>query len=159
MNKLILAAVLSAVLLGVTPPASAQKGIEIKGTVLEMHPDREDDGPVIFNLILMGEGPWRAHLLVRPADVKAYATVGGLRRGDTVSTVCLKEGRRYWIKEITKEGHVELPEEEIDEEEREEREREERVRHEIERRVRREMERREREEDDDKDEDDDEDDD
>jgi len=154
MRKLILVTVLSAALLGAASPVSAQKGVDIKGTVLEMHPDREEDGPVIFNVILQGEGPWRAHLRVRPADVKAYATVGGLRRGDTVSAVCLKEGRRYWIKEITKEGHVELPEEEIDEEEREHRERQERIRHEIERRVRREMERREREDDDDDDEDD-----
>jgi len=143
-KRVMVLVVVSAAVLSIVSPALAQKTLEVKGTVLGVHPERHEDGPVIFNVILMGEGPWRAHLLARPEDVKAYATVGGLRRGDKIAASCLAERDRYWIKEVAKEGHVELPEERPDEQ-TEAREREERVRREIEQRVREEMERRERE--------------
>lgn len=123
------------VVLGLASPAAAEETTTIRGIVLGVHPSKDyDDGPLLLNVMLKGDGPWRARLTVRPDDGKAYAAVGALRRGDKVAVVCLGENERYWIKEITKEGHVDLPPPRHDER----REREERMRREHEERMRRE---------------------
>ena len=133
------------VVLGSASPALAEETTTLRGIVLGVHPSKDhDDGPLLLNVMLKGDGPWRARLTVRPADGKAYATVGALRRGDKIAVVCLGEDERYWIKEITREGHVDLPPPREDDR----REREERMRQEHEERMRRERERRERDDDD-----------
>ncbi len=138
------------VVLGLASPALAEETATIRGIVLGVHPSKDhDDGPLLLNVVLKGDGPWRARLTVRPADGKAYAAVGALRRGDKVAVVCLGGDERYWIKEITQEGHVDLPPPRDDDrrehEERMRREHEERMRREHEERMRRE--RRERDDD------------
>lgn len=143
MRRPIAIAAALAVVLGVASPAAAQETVTLRGIVLEVHPWRaHHDGPLILVVMLKGEGPWRARLTVRPADEKAYATVGALRRGDKVAVVCLGEDERYWIKEITREGHVDIappkPDDPREHEERMRREHEERMRREHQERMRRE---------------------
>ena len=143
MRRLIATTAALTVILGVASSAAAEETVNVRGIVLGVHPSKDyDDGPLLLNVMLKGEGPWRARLTVRPADGKAYATVGALRRGDKVTVVCVGEDERYWIKEITQEGHVELPPPRHDErrerEERMRREREEQMRREQEERMRRE---------------------
>ncbi|HUW57959.1 MAG TPA: hypothetical protein VMZ92_15060 [Planctomycetota bacterium] len=135
MRRLIATTTALAVVLGAALWAAAEETVTLRGIVLEVHPWRtHDDGPLLLVVILKGEGPWRARLTARPADEKAYATVGALTRGDKVAAVCTGEDESYWIKEITKEGHVELPPRPHEDP----REREERMRREQEERMRRE---------------------
>jgi len=141
MRHIIATTAIIVIVLGIVFPAVAAETVTVRGVVLGVHPWRaEPDGPVIFNVILKGEGPWRAELAARPEAGKTYAAVGALRRGDKITAECTEDAVRYWITSVEKTGHVELPPPRHPEEA----ERRERMRDEIERRIREEMEARER---------------
>jgi hypothetical protein len=122
MRRLVLAAALLAAVFGLARETSPQERGKANGVVLEVAAQVQEDGPVILVVTIKGEGVWEARFEVGPNNPEAYATVGGLRKGDKVTVAWVREEDRNLIREIRVDAREENERRERGEGERPERE-------------------------------------
>jgi len=104
MRRLTWLAIFLAAAFGLARAVAAQDRGTAKGVVQQVEAQVREEGPIILVVTLKGEGVWEARFEVGPDNREAYATVGGLKKGDRVTIGWVRAGELNLIREIRVEG-------------------------------------------------------